>query len=482
MMMSFIEILKKITNDFGNIPPKNALENIINELDEGHTYIRRLYYDKDNFDKLLKFKFFKNNIDVDKNNRIINKPFSISLNILNKEKTPGKKVAIPHSGHQARLIIYHALCPELENFVLLTIWPDSKSSTDIWNLILKTINDDVVLQLSEKCGLALPNIINPGNDRNACVYKNVNNFIYDWRYAYYILDDGLTIMSHNSPINFRYIMLDEKIKNESWADIRTTIGKISSISSNSITITAPILVEWENSKKIELKIPKKLCDQISCNNLYFLQVYKITGQNNIESHVQRISSAKLEDIIITMLSHSLYLIFLGVSRLKLMNKKQFDELFELCYNKVLDYYFKEFQKVPIDHDVCKSQQLKHIMRYTKWINNYLYIIPPLLNNLIKNYDLELTEFVIVKYDESLYQNQQINIDDIPYNKHGNRLFTRSELFKIKKLYPYMKLQLNTKKLILQIGKYSNAQHNRNVEILWLLKKLNISNSIINHME
>ena len=144
---------------------------------------------------------------------------------------PGGEVSIHSFGGKKRdLLVYYALCPELENFVSLIAWIDTKSSENAWVAICNLIsekNNQKVLQFSNKCGILLPNTIHPNHDQHSTlVTKELYESLYDWRFAHYLFDDGKTIVSHNSPINFRRIILNEWDKNASLAEIRTTIGRL----------------------------------------------------------------------------------------------------------------------------------------------------------------------------------------------------------------------------------------------------------------
>ncbi len=213
--MSFNEILKKLDKEFDEELFSNAnLTKILDQINEGHMYIIRLFKDKNNYERLKHGRIFDGHIINDKRGWLSAHSFPITLEILNKERIPGHAVHIPSmGGSKSDLLVYHAISPELENFVSLVVWLNSKSSKNAWNKILELIekqDNSKVLQFSEKCGIELPNTIHPGHDQNSKLVEKANyDSLYDWRFSYYLFDDGFTINSFNSPLNYRRVFLDE---------------------------------------------------------------------------------------------------------------------------------------------------------------------------------------------------------------------------------------------------------------------------------
>lgn len=477
--MSLNDITKKIVKDFDKVPPtEKQLEKIFESLDSGHFFIRSIFRDKNNFKRLQYGTIFGGEIDNDKRGWLSNHNFPITLEIMNREKVPGGAVNIQNmGGKEADLLVYHALCPELENFVSLIVWLNSKSSKNAWNQILELISsqkNEKVLQFSEKCGIVLPNTIHPSNDRDSkLVDKTLYESLYDWRFAHYLFDDGKTIMSHNSPLNFRRIVLDEWTRDEAFVGIRSTIGRLISINNNILEISTPCLNEmpknwkWQISNKIDKSKLKK-------NDLYFFQIYKITGDEIVETHIRNMKEASPVDILGMFLSQSMYLMYLGKERLKLVTSKQFEKLFLYYYKQVCRFCLKNNDEISsMDRIDWKMIQLGFTNSFTKWINSDLYFMPPILRRFLsnQNFDLETKEAIIQKIDESLQEYKSKCISEIPHNEAGNRMFQRRDIAKINKIYRFVYFLLKSKRLILGIKQNPQHPHQRDFQIDWLLKQI-----------
>ena len=480
--MNLKEAFKKVTKEFeSKTLSKEKMDKILEEIDEEHQLIRTIPKDLNNFERLKISKLFNGDIDNNKWGWIGSHKFPITLEILNKEKVPGGKVTIPSwGGEQANLLVYHAICPELENFVSLIVWLNSKSSKNAWEQILELINtadESKILQFSEKCGINLPNEIHPSHDRDSKLVEKVALYesLYDWRYAYYLFDDGKTIMSHNSPINFRHVILDEKTKDESYVGIRTTIGRLISIKNKKIQVSIPSLndrprtFDWQISKRFDVS-------QLKNNNLYFFQIYKIIGENNLETYVRRVEEAMPMDIIGMFLSQTLYLKHLGLSRLKLFKEKQFEKLFIYYYEQVCRFCIRDSEEIPsMDRLDWKSIQFSYTDSFTKWIDDDLYFVPPLLRRYMfeKNFDLEIKKYLIQKFDEGLHQQKMDFITSNSFTESGKRVFSsRQEMAKMNNAYHFIHFLLKSKRFILGIEQDPNRPHNRDILINWIKNKFN----------
>lgn len=479
--MSLNEIIKKIVKDFDKeLPSQEKLERIFESIDQGHLFIQSLIRDRNNFERLKRGQIFDGHIDNDKRGWLSSHIFPITLEILNKEKVPGGAVTIPSmGGEKADLLVYHALCPELENFVSLIVWLNSQSSKNAWNQILELIRtqeDDRVLQFSEKCGIELPNKIHPSSDRDSkLVDKTLYESLYDWRFAYYLFDDGKTIMSHNSPINFRRVVLDQWTKEESFVGIRTTIGRLYSIKTNSLEVLVPSL--YERPRKWEWRIDTKKFDKSNLvkNNLYFFQVYKMTGDVNIETHIRAFSEAEPVDIVGMFLAYSLYLLYLDKSRFKVVNPSQFELLFLLYYEQISKFCLNDEEVSSMNRLDWKSIQFGYTNVFTKWIDLELYIVPPVLRRYISKFDLNSKEIIIQKFDEALSKENHncFTEQNVPYNKEGNRIFSsRQEMAKMNRFYDFVHFLIKSKRFILGIEQNPSRPHQREEEIRWIKNQIN----------
>ena len=478
--LSFNEILKKIDKEYDKETfSTENLNKILNQINEGHQYIIRLFQDKNNYERLKYGKIFDGHIDNDKRGWLASHSFPITLEILNKERIPGHAVHIPSmGGSKTDLLVYHALCPELENFVSLIVWLNSQSSKNAWNQILELIekqNDTKVLQFSERCGIELPNTVHPSNDRDAKLIEKIHyDSLYDWRFAYYLFDDGKTIMSFNSPLNFRRVILDEWTQEESFVGIRTTIGRLSSIKDNSIEVWTPCLND--KPRKWEWKISKSF-DKSSLikNRLYFFKLYKKSDENNVSTFVKETADAEPIDIIWMFLSQSLYLLYLGTFRLKLLNSNQFEKLFCFYYEQISNFCSRStFELSSISKLNWKLMKEGVTQSFTLWIDDELYFLPPILRRYMSKFNNENQKIIIKQFDQSLYSQNHNCFEKNPYDKNGNRLFSsQRELAKLDRIYDFTHFLLRSKRLILGIEQNPNQMHFRDEHILWLKNKINV---------
>lgn len=478
--MSLNEIMKKLVKDFDKESlSHDKIQKILDSLEEGHKFIIRLIQDKNNYARLKSGKIFDGHIDSNKKGYLSSHNFPITLEILNKELLPGGKVHVPIMGSETPRLVYHAICPELENFTSLVVWLMSNSSKIAWNFIADLVekeDDSKILQFSEKCGIELPNIIHPNLDRDSkLVNRTMYESLYDWKYAYYLFDDGYTIMSQNSPINYRRLILDEQTKEESFVGIRTTIGRVSSIKSDIIEVWTPCLNQ--KPRKWIWDLPKNFDkSQLKQNQLYFFQIFKKTGEKNIETFVKRVEIADPIDIVSMFLSQSLYLLYLGTGRLKLLNTNQFEKLFNIFYDNTKKFVFRSSEEL----DILENTNWKFIQNivtndFTKWIDNELYFEPPLLRRKISEYVLPKKELIIKQFDLSLSKFEHNCFETIPYDHDGNRLFSsRKELSQFNKIYDFIHFLLRSKRLILGIEQNPNKLHQRDEQITWLKNTIRIN--------
>ena len=478
--MNLKKAFKKVTKDFeSKTISKEKIDKILEDIEEDQQLIRTLPRDLNNFERLKIGRVFDDDIHNNKRGWLGSHKFPITLEILNKEKVPGGKVTIPSwGGEQDNLLVYHAICPELENFVSLIVWLNSESSKNAWEQILELINtadETKVLQFSEKCGINLPNTIHPSHDQDSrLVEKDLYKSLYDWKYTYYLFDDGKTIMSHNSPINYRHVILDEKTKDESFIGIRTTVGRLISKNNNFLCVSIPCLndrprnFEWQISKRFDIS-------KLKINGMYFFQIYKIVGEYKLETHVRTVEEAMPVDIVGMFLSQSLYLKYLGSSKLKLLNQKQFEKLFLYYYEQICRFCLRDNDEIPsMDNINWESIQFAYTDSFTKLIGNDLYFIPPLLRRFLGNNDFEIEQYIIQRFDESLRKQNVDCISKNSFTDSGKRVFSsRSEISKTNNVYHFIHFLLKAKRFILGIEQNPNLLHNREIEIKWLQNKFNI---------
>lgn len=451
------------------------LEQVMKEIQEGHAFIKSLYKDLNFLNYLKKDKKFNAYITEDRRGWLTNHHFPITLDILNREKVPGEEVAIKQMGGQkSPVVVYYALCPELENFVSLINWINSKSSLNAYKQILELIKSDQtekVLQFSDKCGIRLPNEIHPGYDRDAkLITKETFESLYDWKFAHYLFDDGMAILSRNSPVNYRKLYLDEYEMEKSIVDIRTTIGRITAISSDKLNVSVPCL--FGKPYEIEFYLYNKLKrEQISTGELYFLQIFNKTTEKNIEKEIRKVESASIYDLLGMFLATSCYLLYLGTSRLKILNAALYEKLFLHCYRQISRFCIgREGEFESIQNSNFKLIQLGYTSAFTRWIGGDLYYLPPMLRQFLANLtDPRLRDYLMLEFDKSLSERKASCFTRVPYDDQGMRMFNATQLAQFNRVYSYIHFLLEEKKFILGINT-SETYHKREEEFA-LIKNL-----------
>jgi len=474
--MSFDEIAKLLVKDLTKEEISfEKLDKILEKTEQGHSFFKHWIRDRRNFQKLKVNPVFHGHIVDSKRGWMESHDFPITLEILNKVLTPGGEVAIHAFGGEKRdLLVYYALCPELENFVTLIVWVDTKSSMNAWKHIADLVTEkdnQKVLQFSKKCGILLPNRIHPSHDQDSTlVTKEFYESLYDWRFAHYLFDDGKTILSHNSPLNFRRTILNEWDKQESLVGIRTTIGRLNTIQKNSIEISVPCISGPPRTFHFQRSDTLK-DESLKENSLYYFQIFKIAGSENIEIHIRSVSETSPVDVIGMFLAYSIYLLHLGNMRLNVLTAKTFEKLFKLYYDQAAKFCnYNNDELDSMNHLDWKTVQFGFTSSFTKWINSDLYVVPPLLMRFLSQFDSETRDVIIQKFDKSLADKNHACFTDIPYNSQGNRMFSRMVKAKINKFYDYINFLINEKRFILKIEQ-SFKPHQRDEQISWLNNQL-----------
>lgn len=474
--MNLDDAIDTIYADFEEVGyDRQKLENVMKEIHEGHAFIKSLYRDLNFLDSMKKDKKFNDYITEDGRGWLTSHRFPITLEILNREKVPGEEVAIKQmGGKKSPVVVYYALCPELENFVSLINWINSKSSLNSYKQILELIKSnqtDKVLQFSDKCGIRLPNEIHPGHDRDAkMITKETFESLYDWKFAHYLFDDGMAALSHNSPVNYRKLYLDEYEMEKSIVDIRTTIGRITSIVSNKIKVSVPCLFgkPYDVEFFIHGKLPR---EQISLGQLYFLQIFNKTTTENIVKEIRKIEPASTYDLLGMFLAISCYLLYLGTSRLKILNDVFYEKLFIHYYRQISRFCFgHEDELESIQNSNYKLIQLGYTSAFTKWIGRDLHYLPPMLRQFLASLtDPRLRDYIMLEFDKSLSEGKFKCFDRVPYDERGMRMFSSIQLAQFNKVYSYVYFLLEEKKFLLGMNK--GAFYHKREEEFVMIKNL-----------
>jgi len=472
--MTFTEALLKFTSSFeASNYDISSLTKIIESLEQGHHFVKQYQSDLVEFEKIKRNEKFHFYLKENKWGWLENHNFPITLEILNKEAVPGKQVSVRIMGGQRRtLVIYYAICPELENFVNIVNWVDSQSSKNAWIKIRELINNqhDEVLEFSKSCGIRLPNKIHPGFDRKAkLVKKEILQYLYDWKKTFFLFDDGYAVSSHNSPINFKKIFFSPE-KETTFIDLRTTIGKFHGKTPDGFNILIPTLFGEAQFHEFILSDRDFPLSKLSSTKLYVLQVFHRSGKQNIEDHITKIEEAIPNDLLGMFHAVSCYLLYLGNQRLKILNKTTFQKLFSHLFNQVSNFLNNNgISTEKINELDWKNIQDGFTSQMTRWIDD-LYYIPPLLRKTFDEYhNPALRDFIVKEFDLALANKKSICFEEIPFNEQGNRWFDHKSMGKFNRIYSLIHFLLEEKRFINGFTRF--YMNNREREYTMLRKLL-----------
>jgi len=470
--LNLIRAVSKVSSEFEEIGYNfSKFKETIGEIDTAHGFIKNLFADLQRYENLKNDIRFDSSILEDKRGWLINHTFSITLEILNREKVPGKDVYVPATGEKKSLLIYYGLCPELENFMTLIVWTNTKSSMNVWKQILSLLeekDEKKVLSFSPKCGIRLPNEIHPSRDFDAkLVSKEYFESLYDWKYNPFLFDDGITVYSHNSPINYRKIFLDEYTQEEAFVGIRTTIGRVLKIFPNKVLAMIPTIYGKPQIREFFISGPNINWKSIKSGNLYFFLIFRMTGAENIELHIRKMEDATACDILGMLLAYACYLIYLNSSRLKLCKPREFQELFIQLYQQVSMFCHKSKEQMSTIENIDWIKiQPGYSSTITRWIGNELFYIPPILRQYFSEIQPQTRDFLVLEFDKALAEKKSKCFEKIPFTETGNRRFNLAQMGKYNSLYNFIHFILENKKLILEIDA-GRLVHEREREYDWL---------------
>ena len=323
-MVKIIKIIDRLLND----------EYVdLKKVKNGKNFLIVLRRDKAELKKIVnQFK-----IEIDKKELISgNALVPLTISILNKkDDVPGEETYV---GVASFRIHYYGISPELENFVVLVLWPEysqhsRKTLEEIWKKI-KNSQKECVLKLEGNYKLRPPNEIHPFRAENIVAEERR---LYEWMYVPYIKEVGETISSHVSPVNFRKIYVrnlrgDYKKK---YVNLKTCVGIVKRVIGGYIAIKLPYL-NYENIKgfynvpyhySIRNKV-KSLKPEDKIAFLIFEEIDSDGQQRRIpNSVVYDISKIDSAHILGHILSYILYNYYLVKKRLLVISYNRYKELF-----------------------------------------------------------------------------------------------------------------------------------------------------------
>jgi hypothetical protein len=366
-------------------------------IDEGKAFIGKLIFDFSNQNRLL----MKHSLEQDRRGWLKNTPFPITVEILNRHETPGEEVHI-RKGHMGFIVVYYGLCPELENFVSITLWPQSNTSKIAYKKIYTMVKNDTenkdVLKFNQNYGLQLPNSVRPYNDLELDTIPKPSH-AYDWKLVPYIKDGGDSIKAHVSPLNFKKVYLDQIRHITSYVDVKTIIGRVVSINEKFVEILIPTLFgEWLSYRA---KVSTEISELIKNFEVGSLNHFLIMRQSsdNVDTVIKDIYPADPVDLTAHLLSYILYSFRINFNSLRLTSLEEYERLYQRCLSLTMKFCRREqTHNLPMINS--KTIFEGYLSPFFRIIDGQIYAIPcnqyHLSNKILKMYDEHLntnTEFL-----------------------------------------------------------------------------------------
>lgn len=386
-------------------------------------------------------------LEVDKRGWLADEIFPITVDIINREKTPGSKVYVGR-GRTQICVVYYGICPELGNFVAVVLWPQESDSSRttykrIYDLIEQDKDQSKVIRFRRKYGLFPPNELHPFWDKEI-VSIDKPKAVYDWRYCPYLKETGDTITSHKSPINFRKIFIEEEGRRVPvYVNFKVTIGSVLGIRKDEVKLLIPSL--FSKDRIYIARITPNIYPQLKKQHTYYFLISE-RAKENIESYVQECTPAYPVDILAFLISFSLYILHLGSLRLFVASEEAFKTLFDYCVFKTA-----KFCRTLDSSSILwtpKNILISFLSPFFRMIEANLFYVPYFL--------IDLKDEVLKLFDQRLLQKEMTL-------KHVGLLFDEKGMLlplkELNPLYEQLYFFMNLKKFIWWSGNHQRAYEN-----------------------
>jgi len=421
MKENIIKTIDKILND-------KEVE-LIN-LKRGRKFLISLKEDNSELTKIVsEFR-----IEIDKNKFISgNDLIPLTISILNKEEdVPGEETYVGGKITSFR-IHYLGLSPELENFVVLVLWPEysqhsKKALEEIWMKIKNSKKRDIILKIEGNYKIRLPNEIHPFRAENIVAEERK---LHDWKYIPYLKEVGDTIFSHVSPLNFRkaYIRSLQGDYKKKYVNLKTCVGLIKKIYGGHIKIKLPYFDHKNIKGYYNVRYYHHLQDKVKMLKsgdkiafLIFEEIDRKIEQKYFPTHViydiEKVNSAY---IIGHILSYILYNYYLLQKRLLVSSYEEYKKLFDYVVNMIGRYckYILDVNEQILTEEVTLFAYLRPFFQK---INDEIFYVPAFLKNdhqKILYFDEKLKENDNKLFDKPcLHENWKI----VEYDKDSNLIY------------------------------------------------------------
>lgn len=402
--------------------------------------------------------------------------FPITIDVINREEMPGGWKW--HGYNEALCVVYYGICPELENFVSLILWPHESANPEyinasrkayqkIYDLVINDPQHQKVIFLSGNYRLSLPNEIRPYKSEISSISKP--KAVYDWLYAPYLKEVSETILSHKSPLNFTRIFLREpnNVLVTKYVNFKTTVGKFiekraSTAKFGLIQIKKYIICDkCKSSFWLEENVLDNwLCDR--CNNKVYKTIYpkyEIKIHHSILSKFSSIEKGNLValligetinekpqpvlmdiekiksiDVFSHIILYKLYNIFLDKKRLLLMSLDEFKDLFNKYLRITANFCRGLDYSIGFGIDTFFEF---HLSYFFKKIDENIFYVPSILSKP-NSQDIKLFDSRLREDKENLFDTQLV------FDEKGN---IRRDVEKLQRKYDLLRFLIKMKLLI-----------------------------------
>jgi len=315
--------------------------------------------------------------DIDKNNLVSgDELFAVTINLWNYEEVPGEKVFV---GKDSNLRFhYFGLCPELENFVSLILWPETskhseKTLEEIWDIIKnkKQKKKTKMLQLKGNYRIRFPNELHPFRAHE--IKSSENEKIFNWIYVPWLKETGDTIFLHKSPTNFKKIYYNFDDVKYAYVNAKVGVGTIKEIDYNNYELK--IKLPYLNSKKPGKYFITKLhrnakfkLDILKKDDLITFLIFEVIGKNYKRNYaIYDIEKINFYEVVGHLLSFLLHQKYLKCEGLYLMDLFEFKKLCQEAINIVVKFGSKS------NNDI-NTKLLKEELLFMSYLNPFFGIV------------------------------------------------------------------------------------------------------------
>jgi len=382
-------------------------ENVdFSEIKEGKNFLRKLIEDKRALSQLLKEK----GILMDEKGIKGEKLFPLTVDIINREEIPGEdRYTI---GGMRLCVVYYGICPELENFVTIVLWPEEslhsrETFEKIREIVTKDKNTECIIKFLGNYRLTPPNEVHPFWTQDIVVLRKPK-WMYEWQHVPYLKEIGDSIRLFKSPINYNKIFIESMTgeRNVKFVNIKVCVGIVIEKTRKEIKLKLPYIKFHRKFYVAKLYHKIENIDKIIKGDKVIFMVFEEVNGHPIVYRIEKIESLQM---LAHVLSYILYTRYLKLKSLKILTKSEFKEIFNKCLH-LMRGYCKDLSDSSAQFFKDDLILSGYLSPFFKEIDGYIYYIPSIL--------MDKTEIDIAAINLLLTK---------PVNEYTNPLFLMEEL-------------------------------------------------------